>query len=120
MEQVLAMRKPLTVVAITSGITLTITTFGQDYSSAEYMGSALTSLYAYSMILALLGLYKHHFDTTNKFADYMTRSSFGLYVVHYIIIASVGYYLKSATELPVAAIYAILLAAECKATFKTI
>ena len=41
----------------------------------------------------------------------MTRSSFGLYVVHYIIITSIGYYLKSATELPAVAIYAILLVA---------
>lgn len=110
-EKVVAMRKPLTAVAIISGITLIATTFGQDYSSADYMGSVLTNLYAYSMMLALLGVFKYHFDTTNKFAGYMTRSSFGLYVVHYIIITAIGYYLKSATELPAVAIYAILLVA---------
>ena len=48
------------------------------------------------------------FDRTNKFAGYMTRSSFGIYIVHYFVIASFGYMLKVHTQLPPLAIYLIL------------
>ena len=38
----------------------------------------------------------------------MTRSSFGIYVVHYLVIASLGYMMKVYTNLPPAAMYLIL------------
>ena len=41
----------------------------------------------------------------------MTRSSFGIYIVHYLVIAAVGYNLKVNTNLPPAAMYAILTVA---------
>jgi surface polysaccharide O-acyltransferase-like enzyme len=40
----------------------------------------------------------------------MAKSSFGIYVMHYLVIASLGYMLKMYTQLPPLAIYAILLA----------
>lgn len=106
-DRVVAMRKPIWVAAAVSGIVLIATTFGEDYTTPSYLGSALTNLYAYSMILSLLALFKVYFDKTNKFADYMTRSSFGLYVVHYLIIASLGYTLKVSTSFSPVMIYAI-------------
>lgn len=109
MEHIVAMRKPLAMIAILSGAGLLFTTFGSDYSAPDYSGSILNNLYAYTAILALMGIFKSHYDATNRFADYMTRSSFGIYVVHYIIVVVLGYTLKSATSLPPVAIYAILL-----------
>ena len=41
----------------------------------------------------------------------MTRSSFGIYVVHYLIIASVGTALKLYTQMPPVLIYFILTVA---------
>ena len=41
----------------------------------------------------------------------MARSSFGLYIVHYLVIASFGYMLKQYTQLPPLAMYAILTVA---------
>ena len=49
-----------------------------------------------------------HFEKTSPFAAYMTRSSYGIYVVHYFFIASIGYMLKIHTTLPPLAIYTIL------------
>ena len=46
-----------------------------------------------------------------RFATYMTRSSFGIYVVHYVFVAGIGYLLKFHTALPPVAVYLILAVA---------
>ena len=102
---------PLMVAAVVSGIALIITTFGQDNTSPQYMGSWLNCLYGWLMCLAMMGWFKAKFDRTGKFAGYMTKSSFGLYIVHYLVIASLGYMMKVYTTLPPIAIYLILTVA---------
>ncbi len=102
---------PLLVCAAISGIVLIATTFGQDNTSPEYLGSPLNCLYGWLMCLAMMALFKAKFDYTGKFAGYMTKSSFGIYIVHYLVIAAVGYNLKVHTNLPPAAMYAILTVA---------
>ena len=99
---------PLLICAAVSGIILIVTTFGQDNTSPQYLGSPLNCLYGWLMCLAMMAWFKAKFDYTGKFAGYMTRSSYGLYIVHYLIIAAVGYTLKVHTNLPPAAMYAIL------------
>jgi len=59
----------------------------------------------------MMGWFKACFDFTGRFAGYMTRSSYGIYIVHYLFIVSVGYALKSYTELPPVAMYLILTVA---------
>ena len=102
---------PLLICAAISGIILIATTFGQDNTSPEYLGSPLNTLYGWLMCLAMMSWFKAKFDYTGKFAGYMTKSSFGIYIVHYLVIAAVGYTLKVHTNLPPAAIYAILTVA---------
>ena len=102
---------PLMVCAIVSGAILIITTFGQDNTSPAYLSNPLTCLYGWLMCLALMGWFKACFDKTSPFADYMTRNSFGIYILHYVIVASIGYTLKMHTHLPPVAIYAILTVA---------
>ena len=102
---------PLLICAAISGIILIVTTFGQDNTSPEYLGSPLNTLYGWLMCLAMMAWFKAKFDYTGKFAGYMAKSSFGIYIVHYLVIAAVGYTLKVHTNLPPAAIYAILTVA---------
>ena len=102
---------PLMVAAVVSGFALIITTFGQDNTTPQYMGSWLNCLYGWLMCLAMMGWFKATFDCTGKFADYMTKSSFGLYIVHYLVIAGLGYTLKFHTQLPPFAMYLILTVA---------
>ena len=94
--------------AIISGMALVITTFGQDNTTPQYLASPLNCIFGWLMCLALLGWFKAKFDYTGKFAAYMTRSSYGIYVVHYLFIASLGYIMKTYTQLPPVAIYLIL------------
>ena len=102
---------PLMVAALISGIALIVITFGQDNTSPQYMASWLNCLYGWLMCLAMMGWFKAKFDYTGKFAGYMTKSSFGLYIVHYLVIASFGYMMKIYTSLPPYAMYLILTVA---------
>jgi surface polysaccharide O-acyltransferase-like enzyme len=99
---------PLLACATVSGIVLIVTTFGQDNTSPQYLGSPLNCLYGWLACLAMMAWFKARFDKTSAFAGYMTRSSFGIYVVHYLVIASLGYMMKVYTQLPPVAIYLIL------------
>jgi surface polysaccharide O-acyltransferase-like enzyme len=59
----------------------------------------------------MLSCFKVWADKTGPFAKYMTKSSFGIYVVHYLVIASLGYMMKTYTTLPPWAMYLILAVA---------
>jgi surface polysaccharide O-acyltransferase-like enzyme len=96
---------------VIAGAALTVTTFGQNNTSAEYMGTPLNCLYGWLACLALMGWFNAKFDRTGRFAGYMTRSSFGLYIVHYLVVASLGYMMKMYTQLPPVAMYLILTVA---------
>ena len=102
---------PLMAAAVIAGSVLIITTFGQDNTSPQYMGSWLNCLYGWLACLAMMGWFKAKFDHTGKFAGYMTKSSFGLYIVHYLVIASLGYMMKIYTTMPPFAMYLILAVA---------
>ena len=102
---------PLMVCAVAAGSALTVTTFGQDNTSPQYLGSPLNCLYGWLMCLAMMGWFKARYDKTGTFAGYMTRSSFGLYIVHYLVVASLGYMMKMYTQLPPVAMYVILTVA---------
>ena len=99
---------PLMVCAVVAGTVLIVTTFGQDNTSPQYLGSPLNCLYGWLMCLAMMGWFKVKFDCTSAFAGYMTRSSFGIYIVHYLVIASLGYMMKMYTSLAPWMMYAIL------------
>ncbi|MBQ9474744.1 MAG: acyltransferase [Bacteroidales bacterium] len=102
---------PLMTCSIISGAVLIGTTFGQDNTTPQYLSSPLNCLYGWLMCLAMMGWFKAKFDSTNSFAGYMTRSSYGIYIVHYLVIASLGYMMKTYTQLPPAAMYLILTVA---------
>ena len=56
----------------------------------------------------MMAWFNTRFDSTGPFASYMTKSSFGLYIVHYLVVASLGYMMKTYTQLPPVAMYLIL------------
>ena len=63
------------------------------------------------MCLALMGWFQARFNGTGRFASYLTRTSFGLYIVHYLVVATLGYMMKMYTQLPPWAMYVILTVA---------
>ena len=99
---------PLLGCAVASGTVLIVTTFGQDNTTPQYLGSPLNCLYGWLACLALMSWFNARFDRTGPFAGYMARSSFGLYIVHYLVVAAIGYQLKIYTQLPPWSLYTIL------------
>ena len=99
---------PLMACAAVSGVVLVATTFGQDNTTPAYLGSPLNCLYGWLMCLALMGWFQARFDGTGRFAGYMTRASYGLYLVHYLPVAALGYMMKTYTQLPPWAMYLLL------------
>ena len=99
---------PLLGCAVVAGGILIGTTFGQDNTTPQYLGSPLNCIYGWLACLALMAWFKARFNRTSAFAGYMTRSSFGLYIVHYLVIAALGYMMKQYTQLPPWSMYVIL------------
>ena len=102
---------PLMVCAAVCGVTLITTTFGQNNTDPQYLRSPLNNIYGWLMCLAMMGWFKTDFDRTGRFAGYMTRSSYGIYITHYLIIASLGSLMKTHTQMPPVCMYIILTAA---------
>ncbi|MBR6992019.1 MAG: acyltransferase family protein [Bacteroidales bacterium] len=101
----------LLAMAVVTGVALTCATWGENNTAPLYLMHWSTNLFAWLAILAMLACFKAWGDRTSPFATYMTRSSYGIYIVHYLIIAALGYMLKLYTGLPPVADYLILLVA---------
>ncbi len=102
---------PLLAAAVAAGSVLVVTTFGQDNTAPGYLQSPLNCLYGWLACIALMGWFAARFDNTSAFAGWMTRSSYGLYIIHYAVIASFGYMMKTYTQLPPWSMYVILTVA---------
>lgn len=102
---------PLLACAVITGGILIGTTFGETNTTPQYQCSPLNCIYGWLMCLAMMGWFSAKFDRTGKFAGYMTRTSYGLYIVHYLVVASIGIMLKMYTQLPPWSIYIILTVA---------
>ena len=63
---------PQIVSAVVAGTVLIVTTFGQDNTSPQYLGSPLNCLYGWLMCLAMMGWFKAKFDRTlyRSLSDY--------------------------------------------------
>lgn len=92
-------------------LVLVITTFGQNNTSPQYLASPLNCFYGWTMCVALMGWFSAAFDYSDGLAKYMTRASYGIYIVHYLFIASLGYMLYTYTQLPPELMYVILIIA---------
>ncbi|MBR4793226.1 MAG: acyltransferase [Bacteroidaceae bacterium] len=99
---------PLMACAVIAGIILIVTTWGENNTSPEYLCSPMNCIFGWLMCLAMMGWFNACYDCTNAFSQYMTRSSYGLYIVHYLVVAAFGYQMKVHTQLPPVAMYIIL------------
>ncbi|MBR1515005.1 MAG: acyltransferase [Bacteroidales bacterium] len=99
------------VFAIGTGVAFAIVNYGKNDTDPIVLESSLCNLYAGFAILAMVGCFKAWADKTSPFATYMTRSSYGIYVVHYLVIASLGYMMKMYTTLAPWMMYVILFIA---------
>ena len=99
---------PLLMLALVTGVYFTVVMYGKNDTDPIVLQGWLCNLYAWFAMLAMLGCFKAWANKTNTFATYMTRSSYGIYIVHYLVIASFGYMMKMYTSLAPWMMYVIL------------
>lgn len=108
-DKVQKIHLPMLIIAVVTGIAYTVYYFGQNYADDACLKSIFTNAYLWIAILAILGCGKAWLNKTSKFAAYMTKSSFGIYIVHYLVVLAACHYLKLYSALPVFAIYLIAI-----------
>lgn len=101
---------PLIALAVVSAVGFCVEFYGKDYTSPEAVQGLWCNLNCWSATLAMFGSFRRWANRTSPFADYMTRSSFGLYVVHMSVCTASCYLLKE-SGLPIWTIYLLALAA---------
>ncbi len=109
-QRVEKLHLPLLAAALALGCAYTIYYFGTDYTGAACLQSAFTSIYLWAAVLAILGCGRAWCSRTSPLTSYLTRSSFGLYIVHYFVAVRCCWWLKQCAWLPVPLIYLLACA----------
>ncbi len=108
---------PMLCLAIAGAVFDTIYYYGSNYTSPECLQSVITNLYLWIAVLAVLGCTKKYWDRETAFTRYMTKSSFGIYILHYPVLIVTCYLLHYHFKLPAICNYAAALAVELLVTF---
>ena len=74
--------------------------FGQNYAQAPVVNSVFSIVYAWTVCLSCIGCAKRWFDHSSRFAVFMNRNGFGMYVFHYLALSAVGLLLHRYTACP--------------------
>lgn len=90
--------------------------YDKDYTSPVAVQSLWCNIFCWSAVLALFGAFKRWADRTSPFARYMSRSSFGVYVLHMVFCTGACLVLKT-SGLPVWADYVLALVATYVCSF---
>ncbi len=98
------------ILAVIWSVYFCVCNYGVDYTSPSVLQSFSCNMYCWSMVLALFGVFKHRYNCATPFSQYMTRSSYGLYIVHMTVCTSACLWLKS-TALPLWLVYPLALIA---------
>lgn len=72
--------------ALITGIVYMIIYHGSDYTASSCLQSLITNAYLWFAVLAIFGFAKKHLNTQSFFCRYMTKTSYGLYILHYPIL----------------------------------
>lgn len=110
-------RIPTSCLAVIGAVLYALRYGGSNFTSAECLQSLTTNLYLWIEILAIIGCGKKYFNRENGFTRYMTKSSFGIYILHYPVLIIACYTLHYHFDLPAIWNYVIAFAVEVIMTF---
>ncbi len=90
---------------------------GSNFTEAKCLQNPLTNFYLWSVVLAIIGGAKRYWNRENAFSRYMTKASFGLYILHYPVLIVTCYILCNYFTLPPIWNYGIAVVVEVIVTF---
>ena len=99
---------PLLAAAAVLGAAYLLLHFGDNYAVMPVVNCVPAVAYAWTACLAALGCMKRRGDTMTKFSAFMSKRSFGLYVLHYLPLSASAYALRQYTALPALPSYLIV------------
>lgn len=108
---------PLLAAAAAAAAVYAVRFSGGDYTDPGCLRSAVTNLYLWLAVLAVLGCFQKYCGGETAFTRYMTGASFGFYLLHYPVLIVTCYLLDAFLALPAAWNYGIALAVELIVTF---
>ena len=107
-ERVVKIRIPMLCLASLGSVGYTIFYFGQNCCEGPVLKTFFTNAYMWIAILAIIGCFKKYLDKTNPVFDYLSKSSYGIYIVHYPVVLVPAYLFYTYTNLPTALIYILV------------
>ncbi len=93
------------------GAVFTILRFGQNYGEAPCYNCIEAVAFAWAMCLAIFASFKKWFNTSNNTTKFLTKRSYGFYILHYLAMSSVVLLLHKYTQMPALPTYLITGAA---------
>ena len=101
--------KGLITIALGAAIYFAIQYYGTDYTLPAVLQSVWCNLFCWAMVLAMIGTFKRCADRSTSTTQYLSRSSYGVYIVHMTVCTAICLALKQ-TTLPIWSIYLIAIA----------
>lgn len=102
---------PLTLGALVLGAGYTWYYWGENYAAEPVVCSPFSIVYCWIGVLAVFAFMKKFADRTGRFAQWMGKRSFGIYVFHYITLSAAALWICKGFHLPAFLSYGITGAA---------
>lgn len=110
-DRLVKYRYLLIAIAVLLGGCYVAISFGKNYVRGELLNGPLPIAYAWFAILAIFAAAKKWGNKTSKFAAFMNKKNFGLYVFHYLTLAVMAYCLDRYWNVPAIPAYLIVAVA---------
>lgn len=101
--------KGLIIITLGAAIYYAIRYYGTDYTLPVVLQSVWCNLFCWAMVLAMIGGFKRWADRSTPTTQYLSSSSYGVYIVHMTVCTAICLALKQ-TTLPIWSIYLIAIA----------
>ena len=101
--------KGLIIITLGVAIYFIIRYYGTDYTLPAVLQSVWCNLFCWAMVLAMIGGFKRWADRSTPTTQYLSRSSYGVYIVHMTVCTAICLALKQ-TTLSIWSIYLIAIA----------
>lgn len=116
-EMIEKIRVPMLCLAAAGTVLYGLYYGGSNYASSACLQSIMTNLYLWIVVLAVMGTCKKYFNYETAFTRYMTKSSFGIYILHYPVLIVTCYILHFHFDFPAICNYMIALVIDFLMTF---
>lgn len=116
-DRIEKIRIPMAALAAAGAVGYAIYYGGSDFTAPDCLQSILTNLYLWVVVLAVIGCGARHWNRETALSRYLTKASYGLYILHYPVLIVTCYVLCTYFAFPAIWNYGLALVVEFIVTF---